>query len=144
MTNTGNVRTGGLIQMQALRMTPRRKRPSLKERTTPCQVCNHPLSQRHHMMPFKDYGEQDWVAYLCANCHELWHIMYLAEIKRSPYAERLLNTIIPDLTRGDTPEDRAFNRQRLYSLLHHVQASYKVQAKVKSEMAEKLLRDEGR
>ena len=114
----------------------RRKRPSVKERMTPCEVCGHPLSQRHHMMPFTDYGEVDWVAHLCANCHELWHLVYLAETKRSPYASRLLDHALPQLWGWPTTqEDRDAKHWRLQYLIKLVRASHEVQIKVRQDIA---------
>lgn len=55
-------------------MNPRRRKPSETERLTPCQVCGHIPSHRHHLLDFCEYGETDLTAQLCANCHELFHI----------------------------------------------------------------------
>ncbi len=53
-----------------------RKRATKKERLTPCQVCLWPLSQRHHLLPIAEYGENDTTVQLCANCHEIYHLIY--------------------------------------------------------------------
>jgi hypothetical protein len=52
-----------------------RKPPTLKERMTPCVVCLHPLSQRHHLLSFSVHGEKGMgTVQLCANCHDLYHL----------------------------------------------------------------------
>lgn len=53
----------------------RRKHPTIADRRKPCEWCNHPLSQRHHLLPFKTYGENHMILHLCANCHEIYHVM---------------------------------------------------------------------
>lgn len=53
----------------------KRKRVSLKERTTPCECCGFPLSQRHHLLAVAEFGDTDATAQLCANCHDLYHII---------------------------------------------------------------------
>ena len=51
------------------------KRKRNTERATPCEICNYPISQRHHLMPICEYGENEYCLNLCANCHELYHII---------------------------------------------------------------------
>lgn len=46
-----------------------------KRRTEPCQFCGYPISQIHHALPFHIYGENLCTLNLCANCHELYHIV---------------------------------------------------------------------
>lgn len=58
----------------------RRKKPTIIERLTPCECCNHPLSNRHHILDFAVYGENDKTLQLCPNCHELYHICYKAVV----------------------------------------------------------------
>lgn len=54
---------------------PRRHKPTMAVRTTPCEWCGFPLSQRHHFLPVAIYGENDITAQLCANCHEIYHVV---------------------------------------------------------------------
>lgn len=56
-------------------MIKQRRSPTLSERLTPCECCGHPLSHRHHQLPIEYYHDRDEVAYLCANCHEIFHLM---------------------------------------------------------------------
>lgn len=52
-----------------------RRRPTLKERMTPCIICLHPLSQRHHLLSFSIHGENAiGTIQLCANCHDMYHL----------------------------------------------------------------------
>lgn len=53
----------------------KRKQVSLKDRLTPCQFCEYPISQVHHALPFSTYGENAFKLHLCGNCHELYHIV---------------------------------------------------------------------
>ena len=66
-----------------------RKTASIDERTTPCQICAYPLSERHHPLSIKDYGETGEVYHLCAICHELYHLVERFE-KGSDRAQLLL------------------------------------------------------
>lgn len=54
----------------------KRNRPRLKDRLRPCEWCGHPLTQRHHQLPFEEYGEMSEVLHLCANCHEIYHVYW--------------------------------------------------------------------
>lgn len=56
------------------RLNWERRRTTPEERCTPCEVCGHPLSVRHHMLPFADHGESDETMQLCPYCHELVHL----------------------------------------------------------------------
>jgi hypothetical protein len=53
----------------------RRKPNSIHTRMYPCICCAHPISQRHHLLPFADYGENDYTVQICANCHEIFHLL---------------------------------------------------------------------
>ena len=53
----------------------RRRAPKLSERITPCAACEYPFSQRHHLDPVRYSGENNDTVQLCANCHELYHIL---------------------------------------------------------------------
>lgn len=59
-----------------------RRRTTLSERLDPCSCCGYPLSQRHHGLPVAIYGESDPGTALCANCHELVHIVEQAGYAR--------------------------------------------------------------
>ena len=73
-----------------LPVQPRRKKATRRERITPCEWCEHPLSQRHHLLPVSIYGdEQKYILRLCANCHELYHIVEKAK-KQNKHALPLM------------------------------------------------------
>lgn len=61
---------------------PKRRKVYTKERLAPCPCCNHPISQRHHMLPVHRYGETHYTVQLCANCHEAFHVLYRAWLDR--------------------------------------------------------------
>jgi hypothetical protein len=52
-----------------------RRQPTFEERLTPCRCCNYPLTQRHHLDGFIDGKEFGDTIQLCANCHDLFHII---------------------------------------------------------------------
>lgn len=70
---------------------------SVQDRMIPCACCDYPISERHHVVPFSEWGD-GIVLSLCANCHELWHIIDRAETDFKKYA--------------DTDEDRSEFRKR--------------------------------
>ena len=55
-------------------MVEKRKQNSLDIRLTPCEVCDFPLTHRHHLLAFVENGESNYTIQLCATCHELLHI----------------------------------------------------------------------
>lgn len=57
---------------------PYRVVSSAEERLMPCEICNHPLSAKHHLLQFHEYGENAKTMRLCANCHDLYHVTYQA------------------------------------------------------------------
>ena len=56
-------------------MRKQRRKTKLSERLMPCQCCGYPISQRHHLFNVAAFGEHTYVRYLCANYHELFHII---------------------------------------------------------------------
>ena len=54
----------------------KRRHAKLHERVTPCQCCGYFLSHRHHLLPVSEWKENGFTVQLCANCHELYHILY--------------------------------------------------------------------
>ncbi len=66
----------------------RRRRIKMFERLTPCECCGWPVSHRHHSIPFGELtpaNEADCVNYLCARCHELYHLIWRVETDRFKY-----------------------------------------------------------
>lgn len=66
-----------------------RRPPTLKERLTPCEVCGHPLSQRHHIPHVSEVGPHESTVQLCANCHELYHLAFNAHFRDGKRAARV-------------------------------------------------------
>lgn len=64
-------------------MSTKRKRVPIRDRLTPCQVCDHPISHRHHVLSMAKWGETEATIQLCPNCHELYHIMQDAWIEKA-------------------------------------------------------------
>lgn len=89
----------------------KRKRATRQQRLTPCVWCDHPLSQRHHLFEFHEYGESDVTIQLCANCHEFYHIFYAAlEDKHGRLnAIRLATHIVMKLGNDDRRVKEAFH-----------------------------------
>jgi ribosomal protein L37E len=68
----------------------RRRRASFRERVSPCSACGYPSSQRHHLWDVATHGENRVTIQLCANCHELQHLMYNALVKDSEHSRQLV------------------------------------------------------
>lgn len=64
----------------------------IKERVSPCSVCGYPISEKHHMAERHIYGDNDYTIKLCANCHELFHILKTckSDVKRGWIALQFL------------------------------------------------------
>lgn len=69
-----------------------RRTTRLQERLTPCQCCNYPISERHHLLEYAEFGETRYTRQLCANCHELFHI---------------IDKAFTDFEQSDNPDTRA-------------------------------------
>lgn len=74
----------------------RRKAPTLRERLTPCACCEHPISQRHHLAPFADWGENKQTIQLCSNCHELYHLVWDSYVLGKQRAQTILEYLVPE------------------------------------------------
>jgi hypothetical protein len=72
----------------------RRRRASDLERMTVCTGCGYPVSQRHHLLDIATHGENPVTVHLCANCHELHHLMYNALVRDSLYSQKLIRHIL--------------------------------------------------
>lgn len=61
------------VKRQKYQSTHRRTK-----RLKSCVKCNHPISHRHHIIPSYKQGANEKNNYirLCANCHEIVHILY--------------------------------------------------------------------
>lgn len=77
-------------RLRQYRRLKRRRRPTLKERMTACSACSYPMSHRHHLWDIAMHGENKVTVQLCANCHELHHLIYNALVRDSEYSRKLV------------------------------------------------------
>ena len=77
-------------RLQRYRLARKRRRPKFQERVTACSACGYPTSHRHHLWDVATHGENKVTIQLCANCHELQHLMYNALVKTSEYSRKLV------------------------------------------------------
>lgn len=59
----------------------KRRSPSTRERSTPCKCCGWPVSERHHLLKFSLFGENEYTVQLCASCHDLYHVFWNALVE---------------------------------------------------------------
>jgi ribosomal protein L37E len=78
-------------QLRRYQRDRQRQRPTYRERTTPCAACGYPSSHRHHIYDVATHGENFQTVQLCANCHELQHLLYNALVNSSEYSKKLIN-----------------------------------------------------
>jgi len=78
-------------RLRKYRRDRQRRRPSYRERTTACAACGYPASHRHHIYDLATHGEHSQTVQLCANCHELQHLLYNTLINDSDYSQKLVN-----------------------------------------------------
>lgn len=71
-----------------------RSHPQIEEQLTTCQLCDYPLSERHHLLPFAEFGENDSTIQLCPNCHNFYHIVWRALIENNPLAHRIVEKVL--------------------------------------------------
>jgi hypothetical protein len=91
-----------------MKSLPRRRKAQIAERLTPCACCSYPLSQRHHLVySVAQAGDHRNTLQLCANCHELAHIIdqALEDYERNPrkatHARRLFQAACAALGKDD-------------------------------------------
>lgn len=82
-------------------MALRRRSIKRGERLTKCQFCDYPFSQRHHALPISVYGENNCTLQLCANCHELYHIVERAFLFKSKSSAKLLESFFLSYGKDD-------------------------------------------
>lgn len=81
-------------RLQKYRRAKRRRRPTYVERVTACSACGYPASHRHHLWDIAMHGENRVTIQLCANCHELHHLMYNTLVRESEYSRKLVLHIL--------------------------------------------------
>lgn len=72
----------------------KRRRTTLSERTTPCACCGYPISHRHHPIGVAETGESRHTLQFCPNCHELFHLVQAALVRKSRYCNRVLQKYV--------------------------------------------------
>lgn len=77
-------------RLQAYRKQRKRRRPTPQERSTACAACGYPSSHRHHLWDLATHGENQVTIQLCANCHELHHLIYNTLVKESEYSRSIV------------------------------------------------------
>lgn len=78
-------------RLRKYRRDRQRRRPSFRERTSACAACGYPASHRHHIYDLATHGEHTQTVQLCANCHELQHLLYNVLVNESDYSQKLVN-----------------------------------------------------
>ncbi|MBK8028720.1 MAG: hypothetical protein IPK17_04265 [Chloroflexi bacterium] len=92
-------------RLQKYRRSKVRRRPTYRERVTACSACGYPASHRHHLWDIAMHGENRVTIQLCANCHELHHLMYNALVRDSEYSRKLvLHVLFSGKISADTAE----------------------------------------
>lgn len=81
-------------RLQEYRSIKQRRRPTYQERSTSCSACGYPSSHRHHLWDLAAHGENKVTIQLCANCHELFHLMYNALVKRAEYSRKIARHVL--------------------------------------------------
>lgn len=116
----------------------KRNRPRLKDRFRPCEWCGHPLTQRHHTLPFDEYGEMGTVLHLCANCHEIYHAYWGLRRLRQGRAFLAIKHIERRLGRDDPRLVKA--REAVQSTLDFIKMESEI-LNLTTEEHERLIRD---
>ncbi len=90
------------------------------ERLHPCEFCGYPVSQGHHPFKRSRYGNNMIVVRLCANCHELYHLVekgFYVDQGDRPHA----NSTISQLLQGGNCTEQIWDSiQKAISLFKEV------------------------
>jgi ribosomal protein L37E len=81
-------------RLHAYRQRRQRRRSKPGERVLPCSACGYPSSHRHHLWAIETHGENAVTIQLCANCHELNHLMYNALVRESDYSRDIVRHVM--------------------------------------------------
>ncbi|MDZ4771256.1 MAG: hypothetical protein SGJ24_19205 [Chloroflexota bacterium] len=92
-------------RLQRYKLSRRRRKPKFHQRVTACVACGYPTSHRHHLWDIATHGENKVTIQLCANCHELHHLLYNTLVRRSEYSRKLvLHALFSGRVARDTGE----------------------------------------
>ena len=78
-----------------------RRTTKLEETTMPCEGCGFPISHRHHILEYADYGENDYTLQACATCHWTLHICVSAHKPKGARAWKLWTHLLRSLGEQD-------------------------------------------
>jgi ribosomal protein L37E len=81
-------------RLQQFKRYKQRRRPTFQERSRTCAACGYPSSHRHHLYDFATHGENEATLQLCANCHELHHLLYNALVRESEYSRKIAQHVM--------------------------------------------------
>ena len=81
-------------RLQKYKRLKQRRRPRYEERISACFACGYPSSHRHHLWDIATHGENAVTIQLCANCHELHHLMYNTLVKESEYSRKIVDHVM--------------------------------------------------
>lgn len=101
----------------------KRRATKLEETTTPCESCGFPISHRHHLMEYAEYGENDCTLQACATCHWTLHICVSALGSRNARAWKLWSHLLRSLGEQDQRivwAQAMESRARDIKLHHHI------------------------
>ncbi len=84
-------------------MTETRRKTKIDETLETCHACQQfPLSHRHHLLPFSQYGEHTHlVESICANCHWLMHIAIGTYLNHSAKHSLMWNHVLNTFSHND-------------------------------------------
>lgn len=86
------------------------------DRLAPCACCKFPLTQEHHLLQRKDWGDNTATIRLCATCHELFHLLYRCYVDDSEGSKLMAGQLILKLGPGN--ERVGF----IYNLVQHAKS----------------------
>ena len=75
-------------------MNERRRATTREERLSPCHGCGFPLTHRHHLLEFANYGENDCTVQVCGTCHDLFQIVESCYVWKHADAKRLVGELV--------------------------------------------------
>lgn len=81
-------------RLQKYKHIKQRRRPTYEERISACSACGYPSSHRHHLWDIATHGENAVTIQLCANCHEMHHLMYNALVRESEYSRKIVEHVM--------------------------------------------------
>ena len=75
----------------------RRRKTKFEEQTGVCEGCGFCLCERHHVLEYSKYGENDSDVLVCPTCHWVLGICVSALFKKSKSSYKLWNHLLKSL-----------------------------------------------